>query len=195
MTLSPKEPESSWSVVGHVRRKFFEAHKTSPSALSADALGRIKKLYELDDQCRKQARDEGHTDEQFVEARRAALGPYLEKLRTWLDERAAQSLPSGATGKALAYTVGQWDKLARFLDHAWLTPDNNKAENAIRPFVVGRKNWLFHGNDAGAEASCRVYTLIETAKMNGLDPWAYLSIVLDRLPQVRLSGDWESLLP
>ena len=155
----------------------------------------IPKLYDLEDQCRKQARDEGHSDQQFASARRAVLKPYLEALRTWLDERAAHTLPSGATGKALAYTVGQWDKLTRFLDHPWLTPDNNKAENAIRPFVVGRKNWLFHGNDAGADASCRVYTLIETAKMNGLEPWAYLNTVLDRLPGILLSGDWESLLP
>ena len=179
----------------HARRKFFEAHKTAPSPLTSDALGRIKKLYELEDQCRNQAREECYTDEQFLEARRVVLQPYLKSLRTWLDERVAQTLPSGATGKALAYTVGQWDKLVRFLDHAWLTPDNNKAENAIRPFVVGRKNWLFHGNDAGAVASCRIYTLIETAKMNGLEPWAYLNTVLDRLPEVRRSGDWESLLP
>lgn len=179
----------------HARRKFFEAHKASPSPLSADVLGRIKKLYELEDKCRKQARDQGQTDGRFVETRQAVILPYLKDFRAWLDERAAQTLPSGATGKALAYTVGQWDKLVRFLDHAWLTPDNNKAENAIRPFVVGRKNWLFHGNDAGAAASCRVYSLIETAKLNGLEPWAYLNTVLDRLPQARLSGDWESLLP
>jgi len=179
----------------HARRKFFEAHKTAPSPLTSDALGRIKKLYELEDKYRKQAREEHLTDEQFLEVRRSVLRPYLEDLRTWLDETAAQTLPSGAAGKALGYTVGQWDKLVRFLDHPWLTPDNNRAENAIRPFVVGRKNWLFHGNDAGAEASCRVYSLIETAKMNGLEPWSYLNAALHRLPQVRLSGDWESLLP
>ena len=83
----------------------------------------------------------------------------------------------------------------RFLDHPWLTPDNNLAENAIRPFVLGRKNWLFHGNEEGAEASCRIYTLIETAKLNGLEPWAYLNTVLEKLPTVRISGDWDSLLP
>ena len=90
----------------HARRKFFEAHKASPSPLSSDALGRIKKLYALEDRCRKQARDEGYTNQQFVEARRAAVQPYLKELRAWLDDRAAQTLPSGATGKALAYTVG-----------------------------------------------------------------------------------------
>lgn len=179
----------------HVRRKFFEADKVASSPLTRDALGRIKKLYKLEDQCRDEANQENLTDELFLQRRKDLIEPYLEKLREWLDETAAQTLPSGPAGKALAYTVGQWNKLVEFLEHPWLTPDNNKAENAIRPFVVGRKNWLFHGNDAGAQASCVVYTLIETAKLNGLEPWAYLKDVLEKLPAVRLSGDWKSLLP
>ena len=179
----------------HVRRKFFEADKVSSSSLTRDALGRIKKLYKLEDQCRDEAKQENLTDEAFLVRRKDLIGPYLEDLRQWLDQSAAETMPSGPAGKALAYTVGQWAKLVRFLEHPWLTPDNNKAENAIRPFVVGRKNWLFHGNDAGAQASCVVYTLIETAKLNGQEPWAYLKNVLEKLPAVRLSADWESLLP
>jgi transposase len=179
----------------HVRRKFFEADKVASSALTRDALGRIKKLYKLEDQSRAEAKTESLTDEAFLKRRKDLLEQYLKDLREWLDETAAETLPSGPAGKALAYTVGQWDKLVRFLEHPWLTPDNNMAENAIRPFVVGRKNWLFHGNDAGAQASCVVYTLIETAKLNGLEPWAYLKVLLERLPAARLSGDWESLLP
>jgi len=179
----------------HARRKFFEAQKVAPSVLTKDAIGRIKKLYELEDQCREQARLENLVEKAFLELRKAMIRPYLEGLKKWLDDTAAATLPSGPAGKALAYTVGQWDKLIRFLEHPWLTPDNNRAENAIRPFVVGRKNWLFHGNEEGAQASCRVYTLIETAKMNGLEPWAYLKNLLEELPSVRLSGDWVSLLP
>jgi transposase len=179
----------------HARRKFFEAEKIAPSDLTKDAIGRIKKLYELEDSCRGQGKAENLSDETFLELRKAAIAPYLKGLRKWLDDTAAATLPSGPAGKALAYTIGQWDKLVRFLDHPWLTPDNNRAENAIRPFVVGRKNWLFHGNEEGAEASCRVYTLIETAKMNALEPWAYLNNLLEKLPSVRLSGDWETLLP
>ena len=77
-----------------------------------------------------------------------------------------------------------------------MTPDNNRAENAIRPFVLGRKNWMFHGNEAGAEASCRVYSLIETSKLNGWEPWAYLNELLARLPVIReTQGDWSALLP
>jgi transposase len=179
----------------HVRRKFFEADKVASSALTRDAIGRIKKLYKLEDHSRDEARLENLTEEAFLQRRKDLLEPYLKDLRKWLDETAAETLPSGPAGKALAYTVGQWNKLERFLEHPWLTPDNNRAENGIRPFVVGRKNWLFHGNDAGAQASCVVYTLIETAKLNGLEPWVYLKDVLEKLPAVRLSGDWASLLP
>jgi hypothetical protein len=81
------------------------------------------------------------------------------------------------------------------LEHAWLTPDNNAAENAIRPFVLGRKNWLFSGNDEGAEASCRVFTLIESAKLNGVEPYAYLQALLEKLPATIISRNWDSLLP
>ena len=179
----------------HVRRKFYEADKVASSALTRDALGRIKKLYAVEDQCHDEAKKERLGDDEFQKRRKESLEPYLTDLRTWLDNTASQTLPSGPAGKALAYTVGQWDKLVKFLDHPWLTPDNNRAENAIRPFVIGRKNWLFHGNDAGAAASCVVYTLIETAKLNALEPWAYLNNLLEKLPAVRVSGDWESLLP
>jgi transposase len=179
----------------HARRKFFEAQKIAPANLTRDAIGRIKKLYQLEDDCRERAKTENLSDEAFLELRKDAIAPYLEELKLWFHATAAETLPSGPAGKALAYTVGQWDKLVRFLDHPWLTPDNNRAENSIRPFVVGRKNWLFHGNEEGAEAACRVYTLIETAKLNGLEPWIYLKDLLEKLPAVRLSRDWESLLP
>jgi transposase len=179
----------------HARRKFMDADKVAPSNLTKDALGRIRKLYELEKTCREHAKKQSLSDEEFHEYRRSVLVPFLDALKDWMDATAAATLPSGATGKAFAYTAGQWDKLERYLEHPWMTPDNNLAENAIRPFVLGRKNWLFHGNEEGAEASCRVYTLIETAKMNRLEPWAYLKDLLEKLPAVRISGDWDSLLP
>ena len=175
----------------HARRKFYDANKVSASNLTKDALGRIGKLYKLDSDLRGLKLN----DEEFVARRQSVLGEYLEGLRVWFDTQAADTLPSGKTGQAFAYVAGQWDKLVRFIDHAWLTPDNNKAENAIRPFVLGRKNWLFAGTDLGAEASCRVFTLIETAKANGLEPHGYLTKVLRALPDVRQNGDWKSLLP
>jgi len=179
----------------HARRKFVEADKVSPSNLAKDAIGRIKKLYDLEKGCRDQAKRVGLSDDAFVNHRQEILGDHIKSFRDCLDREAARSLPGGALGKAMAYTLGQWTKLEAFLGHVDLTPDNNRVENAIRPFVVGRKNWLFHGNETGAEASCRVYTLIETAKLNGWEPYAYLMAVLARLPLVRETGLWDSLLP
>jgi len=85
--------------------------------------------------------------------------------------------------------------LIRYLDHPALTPDNNAAENAIRPFVVGRKNFLFSGSPRGAEASSNLFSLIETAKLNGMNPYAYLYYVLSQLPGIRVSGEWARLMP
>lgn len=183
-----------WTHIGcwaHARRAFFEADKVAHSSLLTDALGRIKKLYALEDK----ARGEKPEGEDFVAYRRALIEPFLSEFRLWAQKAQAEVLPSGKTGAAFAYLLGQWDKLERFLDHERLTPDNNHAENAIRPFVVGRKNWLFSGTDTGAEASCRVFSLIETAKRNGNDPYAYLLAVLSQLPKTRISGAWDHLLP
>ena len=179
----------------HARRKFFEANKVASSELTKDALGRIKKLYALEDQARYEGKKNKLSSEDFVARRRELLEKYLEDFRNWLDEKATSTAPSGPAGKAIQYTLGQWDKLVRFLEHAELTPDNNAAENAIRPFVLGRKNWLFHGNEEAAEASCRIFTLIETAKVNGLEPYAYLNHVLQALPVVESQKNWHSLLP
>jgi transposase len=93
------------------------------------------------------------------------------------------------------YTLDEWSALIRYLDHSVLTPDNNAAENAIRPFVLGRKNWLFSGSPTGAAASCAMYSLIETAKQNGLNPFSYLYYVLYRAPRITDDAEWDQLLP
>jgi transposase len=177
----------------HARRKFMDAVKASKSSGAEDALGRIKKLYHLEKESRELARQESLAPWEFQKRRKEIIGPYLEGLKTWMEKKALETLQESAFGKALSYTLGQWEKLERYLDHPELTPDNNLAENAIRPFVLGRKNWLFSGNDRGAEASCRVFTLIETAKLNGWEPFAYLRTMLTRLPTI--GNDWNGLLP
>ena len=185
---------ANWTHVGcwaHARRAFFEANKVAYSSLLTDALGRIKKLYALEDT----ARGAGLEGEAFVAHRRGLIEPFLCEFKTWAEKIVADVLPSGKSGTAFAYLLGQWDKLERFLEHERLTPDNNQAENAIRPFVVGRKNWLFSGNDTGAEASCRVFSLIETAKRNRKDPYAYLLAVLSTIPDIKITRTWECLLP
>lgn len=100
-----------------------------------------------------------------------------------------------ALGKAVTYTLGQWDKLIRYLESPYLTPDTNRVENKIRPFVVGRKNWLFSGSPRGANAMAGLYSLIETARANDIDPYRYLRIALGRLPFAETEDDYRALLP
>ena len=130
-----------------------------------------------------------------VAKRRERLEPVLEAFKQWLADKAEKVLPSSLLGKAVAYTRGQWDKLIRYLDRAELTPDNNAAERSIRPFVLGRKNFLFSGSPRGAAASCNLFSIIETAKQNRMNPYAYLYYLLSRLPEIRSTGQWQTLLP
>jgi transposase len=134
-------------------------------------------------------------DERFVAERKAQLLPILEKLKTWLDTKALHLPPQTNLGKAVTYALGQWDKLIRYLDSPYLTPDTNRVENKIRPFVVGRNAWLFSGSPRGAAASATLYSLIETAKANGLEPHRYLLNVIARVPTARTADDYRSLLP
>jgi transposase len=106
----------------------------------------------------------------------------LDKLRRWCDENLPKVAPKTATGRAIHYLNDQWEKLTRYLEDGRLEIDNNRCENAIRPFVVGRKNWMFSHSVRGVTASANLYSLIETAKANGLEPYAYLREVFTRLP-------------
>ena len=103
--------------------------------------------------------------------------------------------PKGLLGKAISYAMNQWDRLVRYTEQGFAKPDNNNAENAIRPFVVGRKNWLFSGNPEGARASAALFSLIETAKANELEPYNYLRYLFERLPVAETTEDFKSLLP
>jgi transposase len=179
----------------HARRKFDEAAKANKqSTVAPEGLKKIRRLYHIERELREELAAGKLNPELFVTQRREQLEPILADLKTWLLDQSAKVLPSSLTGKAIAYSLGQWDKLVHYLDLPELTPDNNGAENAIRPFVLGRKNWLFSGSPAGADASCAIYTLIETAKANGLKPWDYLLKLCTELPVTPL-GKLSSLLP
>ena len=104
-------------------------------------------------------------------------------------------LPQSLLGKAVHYTLGQWPKLIRFLEDGDIPLDNNRCENAIRPFVVGRKGWMFSDTVKGAIASANLFSLVETAKANGVEPHAYLSLLFAQLPYARTADDFEALLP
>ena len=154
----------------HARRKFDEAAKPSKTPGSAEeALGRIAKLYRIEGQLRAQ----GLESEEFLRRRKEQVLPVLTDFKKWLDTKAKQVPPSTLLGKAVGYALSEWQKLVRYLDSPHLGPDTNPVENAIRPFVLGRKNWLFSGSPRGAHASATLYSLIETAKANGIEPYRY----------------------
>ena len=116
-------------------------------------------------------------------------------MREWINKHLPQLPPSSATGKALNYINNEWSKLIIYLDDGRLEIDNNPTENAIRPFVIGRKNWLFSHSVKGVKASANLYSLIETVKANGLEPYAYLRYLFAELPQAETVADIENLLP
>lgn len=179
----------------HARRKFDEARKATPgdSSHAKCALEFIRELYRIE----RTLWDPEHpvTPAQRLEVRSQRSAPIMERFRTWLEALAPQVLPEGRLGKAVYYTLGQWPKLSTFLSHGEVPIDNNRCENAIRPFVLGRKGWLFSDTVHGAVASANLYSLVETAKANGIEPHAYLSRLFERLPYLTSIEDYEAMLP
>ena len=104
-------------------------------------------------------------------------------------------MPRSNTGKAINYALGQWDKLLVYLEDGRLKIDNNSAENAIRPFAIGRKNWLFSNTPQGAKASAIIYSITETAKANGLEPFWYMYALLEKLPELKTKEDFKHCMP
>jgi transposase len=176
----------------HARRKFFEADKASKKSQSAlEGIKYIKKLYALE----KELRGKKLSSDEFLEQRKVKAEPILIQFKQWLEKRSQNLIPESQLGKAVHYTLNQWEYLVRYLDSPFLTPDNNASENAIRPFVLCRKNWLFSGNPKGANSSCGMYSLIETAKQNNLNPFDYLHYVFSKAPLIKKEADWLELLP
>jgi transposase len=119
----------------------------------------------------------------------------LNEFKDWLETKRSLTPPKGLLGQAIGYTLANWKKLIIYVEDRRLRPDNNLVENAIRPFVVGRKNWLFAGSPEGAAASATFFSLIETAKANGLEPYGYLRHIFKQLPLVQTEQDLRDLLP
>jgi transposase len=174
----------------HVRRKFVEAAEgRMHSAAAHQAVALIGKLYAIERALRGQPPDIRRHQRQRLSR------PVLDAIKAWLDDTAPRVLPKSALGQAIAYTLGLWDRLGVFLDYGEVEIDNNLAENAIRPFVVGRKGWLFAGSPRGAHASAALYTLVETAKANGHEPRAYLRYLFEQLPLAKTPEAIDALLP
>ena len=180
----------------HARRKVVEAIKVQPKTKAKGApsvaqvmLSHIDGLYRLERQLAELDEDERHERRQ-----REAL-PKLAKLKGWLEDKQPKVAADTLTRKAINYTLNQWVHLVRYTEHGQLRMSNVLAENAIRPFAVGRKAWLFADTPAGAKASAGYYSLIETAKANGLEPYAYLQHVIGRIADADTDEALEALLP
>ena len=183
----------------HTRRKFDEALKaqkhsqknqrSTKESKASRAISFIRKLYAIEKRIAEQPPDERRR------IRQEQSKPIIDKMRKWLDEVAGTVPPKSLVGKALGYLEKQWPKLILYLEDGRLRMDTNLVENAIRPFVIGRKAWLFSKSVRGAEASANLYGLIETAKANGLEPYAYLQRVFEELPAADSLEEFEALLP
>ena len=174
----------------HCRRKFFEASTaTKKVGLANIGLKFIKKLYAIEDAAREKS-----FEKRFA-MRKEVAKPILDEMRAWVTAALPTVPPKTALGRALSYTDNEWCYLIRYLEDGQLEIDNNYIENYIRPFALGRKNWLFSDTVEGAKASANLYSLISTARANGLQPYLYLRTVLEGIPRCKVLADFEALLP
>jgi len=183
----------------HSRRKFTEVLKAkgkyqtkkAKTGHAEQALGFIRQLYAIE----REANEDKLSDSERVVRRQERSQPVLEQLHRWLQQLSPKTPPKGLLGKAINYTLERWKQLTLFVEYGFLPLDNNLAENAIRPFVVGRKNWLFCDTVEGAKASAALYSLIETARANGLNPYEYLKMLFEKFPLAETDEELKALLP
>ena len=159
----------------HVRRKFYDLHAAGRSPLASEALQRIQALYAIEDDVRGRPPDERRR------VREKHAGPLLDDMRTWLDATLSKTSKRSDLAIAVRYALTRWTALTRYVGDGRIEIDNNPVERAIRPIALGRKNWLFAGSDAGGTRAAAIASLIATAKLNGIDPQAYLRHVLERI--------------
>jgi len=164
--------------MAHVRRKFFDL-TSSPAPVAEEALRRIGELYHIEKTIR------GSPPERRLAVRQEQTKPRFDALRKCLDKTLLELPRKSGTAEVIRYALAPWQALGRFLDDGTVEIDNNAAERSIRPIAIGRKNWLFAGSDKGGECAAGILSLIETAKLNGIDPEAYLRAVLTKSPTIR----------
>lgn len=176
----------------HARRKYDEALKAAPpeardnlETVAKQGLKYCNELFAIERDLKEATPEERHA------ARQAQSLPVIEAYHTWLMQQRSRTLPKSLTGQAIAYSLNQWEKLTAYL----LEIDNNRSERSIKPFVIGRKNWLFSNTPRGAKASDNIYSVVETAKENGLKPFDYLKFLFEQLPQLTGQLDPHALEP
>jgi transposase len=172
----------------HARRKFEEVHFTGPSVRTHTALGYFRRLYDIEDQAREL------TDHQRHEFRQQAALPIVTDFHAWLVDQHERELPKSKLRGAAGYMLNRWDAFERYLEHGAIPIDNNRTEASLKYAILGRKAWLFFGNDRGGEAAATLFTLTKSCNRHRVDPYAYLRDVYTRLPSLGES-ELESLLP
>ena len=160
----------------HARRKFVDLHKANQSPVALEAIQRIAELYAIEAQAKEATVAERHA------LRQQAAQAKLIELKAWLTETLPKVAPNGAIAKAILYSLRRWDALERYADSGLAPIDNNPVENCIRPIAIGKKNWLFTGSERAGQRAAAIQTLLGTAKLNGLDPQAWLTDTLEKLP-------------
>jgi transposase len=173
----------------HARRKFYEVHEATGSPVAAEALRRIAELYAIEAAIR------GQSSESRRRARQTQSLPLVDAMKPWLEQQIGRLPPRGAIADAIRYSLARWNGLCLFLNDGRIELDNNTVERAIRPIALGRKNHLFAGSDGGAARWAVVASLLATAKLNGLEPFAYLTDVLERLSNGYPKSRLDELLP
>jgi transposase len=177
---------SCWA---HARRKFEEVHFTGPSVRTHTAMGYFQRLYDIEDRARELS------DEQRYELRQQEARPIVETFHEWLMEQYENELPKSKLRGAIGYMVNRWDSFERYLGNGIIPMDNNRTEAALKYAVLGRKAWLFVGNEQGGHTAATLFTLTKSCNRHRVDPYAYLRDVYTRLPTMTSESELESLLP
>jgi len=193
--LGKRKQKKHAGCMAHSRRKFTDAENSSAvssgKSLASEALSYIQKLYAIEDDCR----NNNCSFNEIFDIRQRDSVPILESFKIWLKDTHCKVPPKSLIGKAIAYALNEWDKLVIYTLDGCIPIDNNLVENKVRPFVMGRKNWLFSGSPDGAHASAFFYSIIETAKANGLEPYDYLNYLFEMIPFASSGDDYRALLP
>ncbi|SMC31188.1 IS66 family transposase, partial [Polynucleobacter kasalickyi] len=174
--------------MAHARRKFFELHVANKSQIAEHALELIRQLYEIE----REVKELDCQSRQNIRQERSR--PITNVLFEWMQLQRMKITDGSATARALDYTLKRWPALTRYIDDGQLPIDNNWIENQIRPIAIGRSNWLFAGSLRAGKRAAAIMSLIQSAKMNGHDPYAYIKDVLTRLPTQK-NNQIEELLP
>ena len=178
--------------MAHARRKFADINKISKAnGLAHEAIKFFKALYKIE----KEAREANLSSQDRFALRAEKSRAVLNAFKSWLDSHLTKTPVQSKIGEAIRYALTNWELLNNYLKDGRIEIDNNLLENAIRPFAVGRKNWLFHGSPAGAKAGAIFYSLIETCKANNVEPYKYFCAMLSRIRKCVADDDYRELLP